>query len=846
MKPFFKSLVPALLLGVQVVFAQTIWDGTADTDWYNSSDTKFTITTPEQLAGLAELVNEGNDFAGKTVELGANIVLNDVSNWEEWDENTTGLREWTAIGMSDDIHFRGIFDGDGHVVSGVYINKPNVDNQGLFGYAASFGTIKNLGVIASYVRGYISVGGLVGYYRGVISNSYATGNVVGNENVGGLVGDFFGTISNSYSTGKVSGVNRVGGLVGRDNNSNTTITTIYNSYFTGEVTGVSAFGDLVGLGYSARMNNCYYNEENNAGSGGVSGVGMVLSDMKTEAFVKTLNSWVLNQDEDYFHWALDNGTNQGYPIIVYEENEDVNAVKNTRKSLWDAIKGENTKQSSIRTNLVLGVDGLEGTTIAWASSNASVIAANGTVNRPVLEDGNASVTLTATISKGDFSVEVKFELIVTKILLPARTPDISWYNDDDSVFEISNEDQLAGLAELTRGGNNFAGKIVTLCSDIDLSSYGADSELNDNKGWIPIGQFNGIFNGKGKEISGLYINDPALNDAGLFGRAGGTIKNVGVVDVDIVGGTRVGSIVGGNRGATIANSYSTGEVAGQTNVGGMFGEGWGTIVNSYSTVTVRGTGGDNIGGLVGWNGGTITNSYTAGEVTGRYNLGGIAGGNSGTISSSYWNTDGGRSNSVGTSSGTTTAIGLDSDEMKDEDFVELLNSWVDENQIYFLWTINTSLNQGYPILVYEDKEDPIETCLIAGKIWENDECRDKTDKEVCEATEGSVWVDDTCKTNTQIAQEACLADGKVWENDECRAKTDQELCEEQADMVWENNTCKPKTTSIFASDIGRGRFETHPYQYYNLRGQPLGTQKPTTPGVYIEYRKGAIKRIVVH
>ena len=44
-----------------------VWDGTVDTSWYNDTDTEFVITTAEQLAGLAELVDDGNDFAGKTI-----------------------------------------------------------------------------------------------------------------------------------------------------------------------------------------------------------------------------------------------------------------------------------------------------------------------------------------------------------------------------------------------------------------------------------------------------------------------------------------------------------------------------------------------------------------------------------------------------------------------------------------------------------------------------------------------------------------------------------------------------------------------------------------------------------
>lgn len=57
-------------------FSATRWDGAVDLSWYNGTDTEFTLTTPAQLAGVAELVNSNTtDFAGKTIRLGADISL---------------------------------------------------------------------------------------------------------------------------------------------------------------------------------------------------------------------------------------------------------------------------------------------------------------------------------------------------------------------------------------------------------------------------------------------------------------------------------------------------------------------------------------------------------------------------------------------------------------------------------------------------------------------------------------------------------------------------------------------------------------------------------------------------
>ena len=236
--------------------AATVWDGiSTDTDWYNDTDTEFTITTAEQLAGLAELVNNGNTFSGKTVKLANDIVLNDVSNADNWDEETLGLNNWTAIGK-DKAPFSGIFDGNGHTVSGIYIH---VDNyvQGLFGRVQN-GTVQNLGVTKSYICGSAVIGGIVAVcFGGTISKCYnegtvrSTGKSMNGSEVGGIAGCItsFGNntvVENCYNTGNVIGNDIfIGGIVGNPINSSSVV----NCYNTGTLNyGSSTFyiGGIVG------------------------------------------------------------------------------------------------------------------------------------------------------------------------------------------------------------------------------------------------------------------------------------------------------------------------------------------------------------------------------------------------------------------------------------------------------------------------------------------------------------------------------------------------------------------------------------------------------------------------
>ena len=121
MKMLKKNLAVGAILANCIFAAPKIWDGTADVSWYDSSAQTFSLTTAEQLAGLAKLVNEGiSDFTGKTINLEADIFLNDTTKGNSF------LREWTPIG-SFSYPFRGKFDGRmgnvNHKIYGLYINN---------------------------------------------------------------------------------------------------------------------------------------------------------------------------------------------------------------------------------------------------------------------------------------------------------------------------------------------------------------------------------------------------------------------------------------------------------------------------------------------------------------------------------------------------------------------------------------------------------------------------------------------------------------------------------------------------------------------------------------------------
>ncbi|MDD3569461.1 MAG: GLUG motif-containing protein, partial [Bacteroidales bacterium] len=130
-------------------------------------------------------------------------------------------------------------------------------------------------------------------------------------------------------------------------------------------------------------------------------------------------------------------------------------------------------------------------------------------------------------------------------------------------------------------------------ADIDAAET---ASWNEGEGWVPIGidlnnDFTGTYNGGDFTISNLTINRPTGNYQGLFGSAeNATIKNIRLVNVNIVGASSTGAIVGQTQDSYVEKCLSTGTVTGTTYVGGLIGfNNYGDINQCHSSVNVTGT-----------------------------------------------------------------------------------------------------------------------------------------------------------------------------------------------------------------------------------------------------------------
>jgi len=219
-------------------------------------------------------------------------------------------------------------------------------------------------------------------------------------------------------------------------------------------------------------------------------------------------------------------------------------------------------------------------------------------------------------------------------------------------WQITDSSHLRILADYvnvdTANGNATIGKYYKLMNDIDLSGYadwepiGGLRHLNQYGFLIMRSYFSGNFDGNGKIVQNLTVNDPYLWDGvGLFGVVdGGNIENLGIVNCNVIGGRTVaGGLVGyftNYTTCTIANCFVTGNVSigiSQSAVaGGLVGTGYAlSISNCYFEGNV--TGGSSAGGLLGiLANSTIFNCYAIGNVRGVAPVGGLIGTMSGLAS----------------------------------------------------------------------------------------------------------------------------------------------------------------------------------------------------------------------
>jgi len=238
-----------------------------------------TTQNPYQIATATHLDKVRNHLDVHFVII-ADIDLG-VSPWNGGDG-------WLPLGTSASA-FNGTLDGQGHVISNLFINRPTTDFVGLFGFVQSAGIILNLGLKDGTVAARQYVGFLAGYNYGIIDQCFATGAVTGNKHVGGLVGQSGNKSSceNSYALGSVTASGStpsiLGGFAGSGSQG-----AVIDCYAAGSVTPTNLAGGLIGYQSLSSVTASYWDTQTSGLSSSAGGTGKTTAQMYQQA---TFGGW---------------------------------------------------------------------------------------------------------------------------------------------------------------------------------------------------------------------------------------------------------------------------------------------------------------------------------------------------------------------------------------------------------------------------------------------------------------------------------------------------------------------------------------------------------------------------
>jgi hypothetical protein len=584
-----------------------------------------TATDPFQIWNIEEL-NHVRDYLDKYF-----ILMDDLDfSGSAWcsDSSATG---WEPITT-----FSGNFNGNGHVISNLYINSESSGNSGLFG-RLSDAAIDSLSISNIDITGKDYIGGIAGYStNSEINNCTTSGYLTGKgENIGGLCGKIQNNtgISNCYSSATTNGGSYTGGLVGYNDSGST----VSNCYAVGSVSGDAPAGGLVGYNNSA-ITNSYYNIETSEQNKGIG------QDDNSQT-VTALTTAQMKQQSAFSGfdfstvWSITN--NKTFPCL---------------KNVYDSPIILASKSSSYKLNTIY-------------TDTIKAVPMDHAIDSFFIEDYPGGMILTdSVISWTPDSVGTYYMTVGV-----ADTPGVvSKYKHTLIPFRGSGTAadpfQIWNIEELNHV-RNYLDKYFILMDDLDFSGSAWCSDSSAT-GWAPITTFSGNFNGKGHVISNLYINSESAG-LGLFGRlSNAAIDSLSISNIDITGKDYIGGITGYSTNSEINNCTTSGYLTGKgENIGGLCGKIQNStgISNCYSSVYTYG--GSYIGGLVGYNDSesTVSNCYAVGVVSGDAPAGGLVGYNNSVIVNSYFNNEtSGQNKGIGQDSKNQTVTALTTAEMKQQ------------------------------------------------------------------------------------------------------------------------------------------------------------------------------------
>ena len=477
--------------------AATPWSGEVDYTWYDAEATEFELTSPEELAALAALINGvatpattysaraaqtvQDNFAGKTITLAGDINLNNMA--------------WTPIGNWDNA-FAGTFDGQGHTIYGLNINDPEGEGVGFFGVVEN-ATIKNVNLCDVKINADSMVAGLVGAaYPATIENCHVSGNV-------NIVADW------AY------------------------------------VAGVAGY-----CYYGTQVDNC-----------SVIGAENSLIKSETRNAVGGITAWLLEGDHKVTNCTVKNLDLVGWTNVggisgfVHYSNtisgctvENVNLVKtrvngNPGIGLIAGGYSYNANKASTLTNNTVKNVTMSGTHIAYASYNELYGSEY---------DGATSA---------NFVLDNSVSGVTNNLVVVAKDTTGLWKGEDGVYYVSTADDLKAFANYVNSFSNYeypFKDATIVLTADIDLG--GAEwTPIGDYR--FSANRFCGTFDGQGHTISNFKItkktdkNDSNKSSYGFFGNVEGTVKNLTIANATVSSYAYTGALIGRLNSGLVENCH---------------------------------------------------------------------------------------------------------------------------------------------------------------------------------------------------------------------------------------------------------------------------------------------------
>ena len=631
-------------------YPRLIWEGTpgnpipdSPLDWLTglgTANAPYELTHVDQLV----LVSRASILWDKHLVLAADIDL-----------------QGTTWGMPVIPEFSGTFAGHGHVIRHLSMTGER-DNLGFFGVITSDAQVSDIGIIdsevsgtgdyvgllaglnggvviqctssgtvtgeRSYVGGLIGsnsgrvincnnatavsaqreVGGLVGLNSGYIAGSQNGGSVNGEDSVGGLVGTNGGNIVHCFNSAAVSGNNAVGGLVGSTGQGGgrrrgwwwgwpVAASTVMNCYSSGSVTGDSSVGGFLGFCVGSVM-NCYATGDVSCRgewdiyAGGFAGQnGGNLVNCYSTGSISALYRAGEDHGDQYIGGLV------GRNVIPGGHGPDLFGF--AVQSYWD-MEVSGCRESA----------GGEGLTTAHMQDIQTF-----------LHGGWDFAGSTKNGLHETWQMPAEGGYPVLNIFHGYEPPALPGRGISEDPLRVATARELAAVLHHDPYAH------YQLTTDLDLSGMTWSAPV--------IPWFAGAFDGNGFEIRGFAISGG--DNLGLFGtvRSTAEVFNLGMVDVNVSGGTHVGTLVGINDHGTVSHCYSTGIVRGDVSTGGLVGYTiGGDVIDSHSACEV--TSNYNSGGLIGFvvdcN---VISCYSSGSVSGKEFVGGLVGENQGMLIDCY-------------------------------------------------------------------------------------------------------------------------------------------------------------------------------------------------------------------